>query len=1184
MIGFSFFLIRKISTARNSEQLRGRMAWNVALVAFSLLACLFGWAIAPSLEAQVVSGFTGTVVDPTGAVLPGATVTATNEATHITVKAASTAEGVYALSALAPGTYTLTVSAPGFSRYVRSQIVVGTGVVSTIDVSMEVGSASQSVNVRSESIALNTTQPQINTVLEPALLNALPIELSGYARQIDQFVFLTPGVQGDSWNKNTDGGLNFQSGLVLNGIPIVQVNMQGQQTYMNPPFEMVREFSVVQSTFSAQYGLGQGVATYQMASGTNQLHGDAFEINRNSFFDSDGFFASNFNAQGKPIPPVDHQNDYGFTIGGPLTVPGLYNGRDRTFFHISTDWFEENQALTSFATVPTAAMKQGDFSHFVDAGGNQIPIYDPTTGQQFPGNQIPTSRFSAIAQSILPLIPNPDRTGTVYGQQSNISPLVHSEPFDQTLWGFTVDHHLTTSQNVRFSMWEDNQHETYYAQAPFVPSTNELQSSMDDYNYASGYLLDYSKTVSPNLVATAGMAWVGILDGQGNGGPAVTNFPGVQDSQYFPGVTFNGQNPLTPWGVDSGYIANRDRELGISLVNNWLWTHGAHSLNIGWEYRRGYDDTRPDTAGAGQVNFSQAETSVPDPSNPNFYSWGSSFASFLLGSVDSASRTNAIETRIHSVAFSPYIQDNWKIDKRLTLNLGLRWDIMVPFEESNNNILFMDPHLTDPGAGNLPGGVAQFGSCIGCAGINRASIHWRNFGPRLGFSYQLNNRTVLQAGAFIVFLNDGAYDFASANVASSMSPLFAGQFTRSSTGSNVPGYGDWDDSPIPNPAPAAYSPSIGNGTSISYFDPSRAGMAPYEQAWSANVQRQLPWNMFVNVAYVGNHDVHLPAGINLVNQPSPSVLRYGSLLSQQVNSPTAQAAGIATPYPSFVSQFGASATVLQALRPFPQYSGINNIYDMAGTTEYNALQAQAEKRFSNGLGFLASETFAQALTNQDRLYFTFNYSVPLNTFNQRAEWGIAANDQKYLTRLVATYQLPVGAGKMFLSHGIAADVLGGWQVSGIGDYEGGFPFGVIDNFAGINGYNRPNIVPGTKIKTYNYGAVKDYFVGRSAKPPVMFTTNAFALTPSPYVLGNGIRAYSGLRTPPLRNESFSAMKSFRWGEKATGTLRVDYFNAFNRTQFSGPDSDMSDSTFGTVTGEYSQITNRQGQATFRIDF
>jgi Carboxypeptidase regulatory-like domain len=1184
MQGTSFFPSWEKSSTKNTEQdcrNAGRLA---ALNAFWLVVCLVGLSFAPSLGAQALSGLTGTVVDSTGAVLPGATVIATNEATHITTRAASTAEGVYALNALVPGTYTLTVNTPGFRNYVRSQIVVATGVVSTIDVAMEVGSSSQSVNVRSEAIALNTTQPQINTVLEPELLNALPIELSGYARQIDQFVFLTPGVQGDPWNKNMNGGLNFQSGLVLNGIPIVQVNMQGQQTYMNPPFEMVREFSVVQSTFSAEYGLGQGIATYQMASGANQFHGDAFEINRNSFFDSDGFFASNFNAQGKPIPPIDHQNDYGFTIGGPLGIPHLYNGRDRTFFHISTDWFRENQALTSFATVPTTAMKQGDFSHFLDASGNQIPIYDPATGQQFPGNQIPTGRFSNIAQSILPLIPAPDRAGTVYGQQSNISPLVHSQPFDQTLWGFTVDHHITASQNVRFSMWEDNQHETFYAQAPFVPSSNELQSSMDDYNYASGYLLDYSKTITPNLVATAGMAWVGILDGQGNGGPAVTNFAGVQDSQYFPGVTFNGQNALTPWGVDSGYIANRDRELGISLVNNWLWTHAAHSFNMGWEYRRGYDDTRPDTAGAGQVNFSQAETSVPDPGNPNFYSWGSSFASFLLGSVDSASRTNAIETRIHSVAFSPYIQDNWKLNKRLTLNLGLRWDIMVPFEEANNEILYMDPRLSDPGAGNLPGGVAKFGSCIQCSGINRASIHWRNFGPRLGFSYQINNKTVVQAGAFIVFLNDGAYDFASANVASNMSPLFAGEFNRSSTGSNVPGYGDWDTNPLPNPAPAPYNPSMGNGNSISYFDPARAGMAPYEQAWSANVQRQLPWNMFVNVAYVGNHDVHLPAGINLINQPSTSVLQYGSLLSQPVNSPAAQAAGITSPYPSFVSQFGASATVLQALRPFPQYSGINNIYDMAGTTEYNALQAQAEKRFSNGLGFLASETFAQALTNQDRLYFTFNYSTPLNTNNQRQEWGIAANDQKYLTRLVATYQLPIGPGKMLLNKGIAADILGGWQVSGIGDYEGGFPFGVIDNFAGINGYDRPNIVPGVSIKTYNYGAVKDYFVGKSPKPPVMFTTSAFALTSSPYVLGDGLRAYSDLRTPPLRNESFSAMKSFHFAEKATATLRVDYFNAFNRTQFAGPDSNMSDSTFGTVTGEYSQITNRQGQATFKVEF
>ena len=1148
-----------------------------------LLLCLLSLLASPRLSAQVLSGLTGTVTDSSGAILPGTMVTVTNEATNVSEKTVSTSAGLYELKALNPGSYTLTVGAPGFATSIRSHIIVETGIVSTVDVHLQVGSAQQIVEVKSENIALNTTQPQLDTVLESTLLDALPIELVGYARQIDQFVFLTPGVQGDPWNKNMNGGLNFESGLVLNGIPIVQVNMQGQQTYMNPPFEMVKEFSVVQSTFSANYGLAQGVATYQMASGTNQLHGDAFEINRNSFFDSDGFFASNFNSQGKPIPPVDHQNDYGFTLGGPLSIPKLYNGKNRTFFHISTDWFRENQALTSIGTVPTQAMKNGDFSKFLDATGTQIPIYDPATGQQFAGNIIPSTRFSALAKSILPLIPNPDRTGTVYGLQNNISPVVTSAPINQTMFGFTVDHNITSSQSVRYSMWEDNQLETFYSQAPIVPTSNELQSEMNDYNYAAGYLLNYVNTINPNLVATAGMSWVGILDGQANGGPA-TNFSGVQDSQFFPAVTFNGQNAITQWGVDSGYIRNSDRELGISLVNNWLWTKGRNSYNIGWEYRRGYDDTKPNTAGAGEFNFSQAQTSVPDTNNPNFYSYGSSFASFLLGQVDSASRTNAIETHIHSYDVSPYIQDNIKVNKQLTVNLGLRWDVMVPFKESNNDILYMSPSVPDSGAANLPGGVTKLGSCTGCAGLNRAGIHWKNFGPRLGFAYQINKATVVQAGAYIDFLNEGAYNFASNDVASNMSSLLAGEFVRSSTASNVPGYGDWDSTVMPNPAPNAFRSSMANGLGITYFNPAKAGMAAYQQAWNVNFQRQLPWDMFFNAAYVGNHDVHLPSGLNVLNQPNTSVLQYGSLLSQSVNSLAAQQAGIAIPYPSFVSEFGAGATVLQALRPYPQYTGIDNIYDMEGTAEYNALQAQVEKRFSNGLSFLASETLGRTMANQDRLYFTFNYSTPLNTYNQRPEWAVAANDQKYLTRIVGTYQLPIGPGKTWPHHGVIANVLGDWQVSGIGDYEGGFPFGVTDNFAGINGYNRPNIVPGISRKTYNYNLVKDYFVGKLPTPAHMFTTNAFALTSSPYQLGDGRRAYPELRAPPLRNESFSAMKSFSFADKASATIRVDYFNALNRTQFAGPDTDMSDSTFGMVTAEYSQITNRQGQATFRVTF
>ena len=225
-------------------------------------------------------------------------------------------------------------------------------------------------------------------------------------------------------------------------------------------------------------------------SGTNGFHGDAFEINRNSFFDSDGFVPTNFYPDGKPRPPVNHENNFGFTLGGPVWIPKLYDGRKKTFFLFTSDWFRQNQSLTGIGNVPTAAMKSGDFSGFVDANGNVIPIYDPQTGMPFPGNKIDPTRFSPLAKSILPLIPNPDYPGTNFGLQSNKLPAVRSTPIKNNLYGFTVDHILNDSQSIHFTMWRDNQLTQPFNDNPIVSLNNPLVNATNNYNYATGFLLE----------------------------------------------------------------------------------------------------------------------------------------------------------------------------------------------------------------------------------------------------------------------------------------------------------------------------------------------------------------------------------------------------------------------------------------------------------------------------------------------------------------------------------------------------------------------------------------------------------------------------------------------------------------------------------------------------------------------
>ena len=1148
--------------------------WVVAVSIIFLLVAQTTAAVA-----QALGGLTGTVTDSTGALVPGAHIEVTNEASGVLTKTEATKAGTFSATALPPGAYTVRVTAPGFSTSLRHKVLVDVATISTLVIALSPGQASETIQVSAPQVALETEQPQIGTTLEPEVLNALPIEVSGNARQIDQFLFLSPGVQGNTFSHTIGGGINFEEEIVFNGIPVVLPNLEGTQTYVNPPFELVNEFKIQRSTFSAQYGIGQAAVTYNMASGTNRLHGDVFEINRNSFFDSVGFVATNFNAAGKPAPPVNHENNFGFKIGGPFSIPRIYDGRNRTFFLFTSDWFRQKQSLTGIGTVPTAAMKTGDFSGFVDASGKVIPIYDPTTGMPFVGNKIDPSRFSALSKSILSSIPDPDYQGTNFGLQSNKLPSVKSVPIKENLYGFTVDHTFTEKQSAHFTMWRDNQLTQPFNDNPIVPFGNPLLNATNNYNFATGFLLNYVLVVKPNLVATAGVSWVGKLDGQQNAGPK-TAFAGVANNAVYPHISFDGQNAITGWG--NAQTGNTDYALGIAVVKNWLWTKGRHTLNIGGELRRAFEDQQSCSSCAGTFGFSANQTSVPNTSDPNFGKDGSSFASFLLGLSSYASRSYAPEVRFRNASISPYIQDDFRATAKLTLNAGLRWDVLAPFTEVNDQVLFVNPTTPNPSASNIPGALTKFGNCVGCAGYRRADIRFGDFGPRFGAGYALNQKTYFQAGVFMTYLQGGAYEFGTAN-AINMASLLAGSFNQSATGSTVPSFGDWDTRVLPSPSATPFSPSLGIGNGVYYFDRT-LGRAPYEYAWNVNFQRELPWNQLLTISYIANHGVHLPSGLNPLNQPNPSVLQYGSVLNDLVTSPQAAAVGISTPYANFVNDYGSSATVFQALRPFPQYTRVQNLYDDEGRSSYQSIQPQIQKRFSNGLSYLASLTLAQALTNTDRVFSAY-FNTPLNKYNQGPEYTVSNNDQKYIVRIIGTYDIPVGKGQMFFNNSsFTGQLLGGWQVSAILDYEGGTPFGPYESYQGLNGFDRPNYVPGVKVQTSNYGAVKDYLTGRRATNPIIFSTNAFTPTPNQYVLGDSVGNYSGLRNPPLRNESFSLMKRFSISDYAKLSLRVDYFNAFNRVQANGPDTNILDSTFGQVTSAGSNMMNRQGQITGRIEF
>jgi hypothetical protein len=1169
----------------------GKIAAGVAVL--PLMMMILTVFPATQLQAQANAGVTGTVTDTSGAVIPKANVTIKNSGTGIASHVVTSNVGVYTVTGLVPGHYSIEVEAAGFKKTIQQDVSIDVTNQATINVTMPAGSQSETVEVSASGIELNTTQPQLGTTIEPDVVKALPTEVSGRGRQVDSLQFLTPGTTGSAFSHTVSGGVDFEQEILYNGIPVPQSETEGYTTNYNPPFELVQEFRLERTTFAAQFGLGQGALTYQMSPGTNQFHGDAFEINRNSLFDSKGFFNTKV--------PTDHENNYGFTVGGPVWIPKVYNGHDRTFFHYSQEWYKQNNENTNFGTVPSPAEKTGDFRDFKgkDAAGNIIvvPIIDtdptsPTYGQQFSYNGQPNvinpGRISANSAALLPFIPDPDRAGTGPAgliSDKNFVPFIN--PTIQHNWGFTVDHNLSPSKSLHYSEWRNNFSNFGFDQAPIVLSPTPISSLRFFPARGTVFLLSFADTVTPNLVMTVGAGWIGELNNQynqNNLASSVAPFSQVAGAVVPPNETFDGQNATTSFGTGGANTGSINRKLGLSLVNNWLWTHGRNTFNIGGEARRTYQDDNEEQTAGGQFNFSQRSTSLTDNTDPNFASYGSSFASFLLGVVDNANRSNSQEERLRNFDLSPYVQDDIKINPKLTVNVGVRWDIMVPFTENKNNIVFLNPTAPNPGAGGLLGAATKFGTCTGCTGWTRADIDWKQFGPRLGFAYQINGKTVVQGGFSIAILNGGAYEYGTNKVAVNMGNLLVGAFNRTKTGSNTPAFGQWDNTQMPNPAATAFNPSLGISNQIDYLQ-KNYGNAPYAQQWNVNVQRELPYNLFGSVAYIGNRVIHLPSQDNQIQMPNPATyLPNGALLTKSITDPAVVAAGFGLPYPNFVNDFGASATLGQALLPFPQYSNVFNNFEHEGTTFYNSMQAQLEKRFTNGFSFLTSYTLSRLMGTSGSGFSSF-VTGGINKYNQKPEWTIDNNDELNNVKISGVYELPIGPNKKYLNHkGIVGEFAGGWQTSWILDYETGNPFGVGEagSWWTQNG-NRPNQVSGQTPKS-DYSKEKDFFV-HGGTAPNLFNTTAFTPTPNQFTIGNAQRNYPGLRQPAYLIENLSGSKHFTFGEHVKGILQVDYFNAFNRTRFNGPDTNVNDSNYGQAgTGENNSFPNRQGQATFRLEF
>ncbi|RRA48263.1 TonB-dependent receptor [Acidipila sp. EB88] len=1179
--------------------------FNTPLRRTALAALVLPALASTALMAQTLNGINGTVTDASGAVISNCQVAVTNVATGVVTRTVSSSAGSYTIPSLVPGSYTVTFTAPGFQTSAHSGVTVETGRTSNVNGMLTTGETSTTIDVKSSAISLQTDTPQVGVTIENKVVQELPEQLNGQARQIDDFIFLAPGVTGSEFSKRISGGEDFQNEVLFQGVPAIQSETEGFQSYINPPFEMVNEFHVSSSVFSTQYGLGQGAVNYNFVGGTNKIHGDAFEINRNNYFDARGLVQIN------PTVPVDKQNNYGFSVGGPVLIPHVYDGRNRTFFHASSEWFKYNQQPAVTMTVPTAQAKQGNFAGY-------SPIYVPaglncaglTAGQQFPNNVIPQSCISALSASLIPQIPDP----TLSGLTNNINSQIGVLTTTQTSFGFTIDHSFNDRHTIRYSEWRDLHNSPAIDNNAYF--SNELSGLKTEPRIGSGFFLTYTGSITPKLVITAGFGWMGEINNEFNAHQGV-NFAGVADGTTLPTITFGGSASDAPtgWGAGSaGEISSINRKLGLAFSNNYLYTKGRNTFNFGFETRRAYQDDHECDYCTGGFAFSSLTTSNGNTglTGANESSTGNAFASFLLGQVDSAKRQQAFETKLRNFAISPYIMDDIKITPHLTVNAGLRYDILVPFTVDNpGNVAFLDVNKPNPGAvgpnGPLLGAATSLGHGPEAAGFNRADISWKNVGPRLGFAYAINQKTVLSGGYAITFLDGGAYEFGTSKVALDYGNVLTGLVQTTSSGTNVPAYGSWDAKVLANPVATTLTASLGNGSGELHAFQKSGIRQPYSQMFDLGIQRELPWNLFGAVTYVGNHGVHLVSALNDTNQLDPRYLALGQSLLQPWNSALGQAAlktaglsmfnGLYAPYANFATDFPNGTIAQQALLELPQYLGTEdgntlNNFDMNGVSIYNAVQAQLQKRFTDGLSFLLSYTYSRTMSNSDA---GFSTSTPnaLNKFNQRAEWAVSSADQPQVTVLSGVYELPFGAGKPYFSGGsrfIANNVVGGWQVSGTFQYEAGTPFGIGATGSPLaTGGNRANVVPGAPIHL-NY---KNYYKQYTSKAPEpVFNVDAFT-DPGRVAVGDAARNQSNLRNPFNSVENVALAKKFQFGEGVQAELRMEYFNILNRMQVCGPsDANVSDMNtadnpngqFGYVVGPCQGNTPRQGQAYFRVSF
>ena len=1103
---------------------------------------------------------TGRVVDPTEAVVANATVTVTNQNTGIKTTAQTTETGNYLIPQLPVGRYEVQIESPGFRKQIRRDVELSVAQTLTLNVALEVGQVDQAVEVTASAPLLESSTSDLGTVVTSERILDLPLAVSGNMRHPGAFVFLAPGVTGDTGNTQINGSQNRSKEILVDGIGSTSPE-SGGLLFTYPPVESISEFKLLSSNFSAEYGrTGAGFEIYTTKSGTNDLHGSLFEYFRNDAFDARGFIAK--------TTPINRQNEFGASLGGPIVLPKLYNGRNRTFFQFVYGGFRYRAgALNELATIPTADMLRGDFSK-VTRNGRPVIIYDPATTRSdgqggftrdaFPNNIIPRERFSRVAANMLQFIPQPSNPN-----QLNNFQVVGAQSFDRDTYTGKLDHQFSDRNRLNFFVYFNEQASVAAERLP-----GALSPALNEQRPARWLRLNHDYIFSPTTLNNfrAGytrepQVWARVASDQGYlqaSGLTGTNPPG----DILPRITFT--DGLSNWGDET---KNKGQQVNnaLQIADTVSHLRGNHSFKFGvdarWLQTNGADSFNQQSLMA----FNSNETALPTAAGRSIS--GHAFASFLLGQVDNANYNGLFVVPGNRYrVFSTFIQDDWKATRKLTLNLGFRHDLFFPRMEAHDNFASFDPTLANPGAGGRLGAVAFLGDGPGRDNSRRsfADTHYKNFGPRFGFAYQLTQKTVVRGG-YGIFYGPGN---ATLGLRSSQQFLYgfnaAPSYATTDTGV-TPAF-NWDNGfPTNWPRPPFINPTVQNGSAVNYQGRGD-GRPPYFQNFQFSVQQELAPKLVVEAAYVGVKGTRLGNNLINLNELDPRYLSLGSLLTQNINSAAAQAAGIPLPYAGF------NGSVAQALRPYPQYLNIPNNANPNGNSTYHALQVKVDKRFANGFVLLASYTRAKSISDGD--IAAGGGPSGQTYYNRRLEKAISTNDVPNVAAISYSYELPFGPGRRFLNRtGALGLIVGGWQLTGIHQYQSGRPISLTANntLPLFNGVLRPDANTGVpKTLTVN-DPLADLWIN-----PAAFTA------PTGLRFGTAARAYTDLRSQAFSNESFGLIKKTRIHEGMDLTFRAEFFNAFNRVVFGAPVGNVSAGNFGRVSSQSN--TPRQGQLALRLDF